>query len=172
MVFLFFQVFSCELFYSVFVYYVQYVCKRCVGGCGLDRPALGHRHGNQLVSYWHMSCSNVIRRITLPLPHFITTFGFPRLFRLGFSRECCSFVVVLFFCLVFLVWRVVFFRLNKMKPGLLTSVFVTLIVAHVTAATNNAEPDYANGNFNVPTVPKREILRCMGNFYTFAISFQ
>ena len=57
-----------------------------------------------------------------------------------------------------------------MKPGLLlmTSVFV-LIVAHVTA-TNN-EPDYANGNFNVPTVPKREILRCMGNFYTLPFHF-
>ena len=48
-----------------------------------------------------------------------------------------------------------------MKLVLSVVVFV-FVAAYVTAN----EPDYANGNFAVPSVPKREILRCMGNFCT------
>jgi hypothetical protein len=46
------------------------------------------------------------------------------------------------------------------------SVFVFVFVAAYVTAN---EPDYANGNFDVPSVPKREILRCMGNFYNTSI---
>lgn len=54
---------------------------------------------------------------------------------------------------------------------------ICFVFAFVVVLTSANEPnDYTNGNFAVPSVPKREILKCMGKFtslstYVYAYLF-
>lgn len=51
----------------------------------------------------------------------------------------------------------------------LVSVTCFVFTFMVVLTSANEPNDYTNGNFAVPDVPKREILRCMGNFVYISI---